>query len=223
MSFKDIFKKSFLSQFNTDLSTTSIVMALLITAIIAIYIFAVYRVVCRKAFYSRSFAISLPVISMITASVIIAVQSSIVISLGMVGALSIVRFRTAVKDPMDLAFLFWSISVGIICGATLYEVAVEASILITIVMLGLHYVPNAKPALILLVNGTGADVQEAVKQVLEENTKWYQIKSRNVSASGMDMIVELKTKQEDTLAQKILAVPGVENATLMTHDGEVTY
>ena len=223
MSFKDIFKKSFLSQFNTDLSTTSIVMALLISAIIAIYIFAVYRVVCRKAFYSRSFAISLPVISMITASVIIAVQSSIVISLGMVGALSIVRFRTAVKDPMDLAFLFWSISVGIICGATLYEVAVEASILITIVMLGLHYVPNAKPALILLVNGTGADVQEAVKQVLEENTKWYQIKSRNVSASGMDMIVELKTKQEDTLAQKILAVPGVENATLMTHDGEVTY
>ena len=223
MSFKDIFKRSFLSQFNTDLSTTSIVMALLITAIIAIYIFAVYRVVCRKAFYSRSFAISLPVIAMITASVIIAVQSSIVISLGMVGALSIVRFRTAVKDPMDLAFLFWSISVGIICGATLYEVAVEASILITIVMLGLHYVPNAKPALILLVNGTGADVQEAVKQVLEENTKWYQIKSRNVSASGMDMIVELKTKQEDTLAQKILAVPGVENATLMTHDGEVTY
>lgn len=223
MSFKDIFKKSFLSQFNSDLSTTSVVMALLITAIIAIYIFAVYRVVCRKAFYSRSFAISLPVISMITASVIIAVQSSIVISLGMVGALSIVRFRTAVKDPMDLAFLFWSISVGIICGATLYEVAVEASILITIVMLGLHYVPNAKPALILLVNGTGADVQEAVKQVLEENTKWYQIKSRNVSASGMDMIVELKTKQEDTLAQKILAVPGVENATLMTHDGEVTY
>lgn len=223
MSFKDIFKKSFLSQFNTDLSTTSIVMALLITAIIAIYIFAVYRVVCRKAFYSRSFAISLPVIAMITASVIIAVQSSIVISLGMVGALSIVRFRTAVKDPMDLAFLFWSISVGIICGATLYEVAVEASILITIVMLGLHYVPNAKPALILLVNGTGADVQEAVKQVLEENTKWYQIKSRNVSASGMDMIVELKTKQEDTLAQRILAVPGVENATLMTHDGEVTY
>ena len=162
MSFKDIFKKSFLSQFNSDLSTTSIIMALLITAVIAVYIFAVYRVVCRKAFYSRSFAISLPVIAMITASVIIAVQSSIVISLGMVGALSIVRFRTAVKDPMDLAFLFWSISVGIICGATLYEVAVEASILITLVMLGLHYVPNAKPALILLVNGTDAEVQEEV-------------------------------------------------------------
>ena len=221
MSFKDIFKKSFLSQFNSDLSTTSIIMALLITAVIAVYIFAVYRVVCRKAFYSRSFAISLPVIAMITASVIIAVQSSIVISLGMVGALSIVRFRTAVKDPMDLAFLFWSISVGIICGATLYEVAVEASILITLVMLGLHYVPNVKPALILLVNGTGAE--EEVKQGLEESTSWYKIKSRNVSASGMDMIVELKTKQEDTLAQKILAVPGVENATLMTHDGEVTY
>ena len=105
MSFKDIFKKSFLSQFNSDLSTTSIIMALLITAVIAVYIFAVYRVVCRKAFYSRSFAISLPVIAMITASVIIAVQSSIVISLGMVGALSIVRFRTAVKDPKCFSVL----------------------------------------------------------------------------------------------------------------------
>ena len=87
----------------------------------------------------------------------------------------------------------------------------------------LHYVPNVKPALILLVNGTDAEVQEEVKQVLEENTSWYKIKSRNVSASGMDMIVELKTKQEDILTQKILAVSGVENATLMTHDGEVTY
>ena len=223
MSIQDVLKKSFLNQFNSDLSTTSIVGTLILTALIGTYIFVIYRAVCRKAFYSKSFAISLPVISMITASIIISIQSSVVISLGMVGALSIVRFRTAVKDPMDLAFLFWTISVGIICGAGLFEVAVEASILITIVMLGLHFVPNAKPALILLVNGTGADVQEAVKQVLEENTKWYQIKSRNLSASGMDMIVELKTKQEDTLAQRILAVPGVENATLMTHDGEVTY
>ena len=168
MSIQDVLKKSFLNQFNSDLSTTSIVGTLILTALIGTYIFVIYRAVCRKAFYSKSFAISLPVISMITASIIISIQSSVVISLGMVGALSIVRFRTAVKDPMDLAFLFWTISVGIICGAGLFEVAVEASILITIVMLLLHFVPNVKPALLLLVNGTDSKIQAELEQVKRE-------------------------------------------------------
>lgn len=223
MSVKDIIKKSFLSQFNSDLSTTSVIVTLLIAALIGIYIFAVYRTVCRKAFYSKSFAISLPVIAMITASIIISIQSSVVISLGMVGALSIVRFRTAVKDPMDLAFLFWTISAGIICGATLFEVAVEASLLITIVMLLLHFVPNVKPALLLLVNGKDAKLQEELNGVLKSGTSYYRIKSRNVTANGIDMIIELKTKDEDSLVEKVLAIPAVESATLMTHDGEISY
>ena len=223
MSIQDVLKKSFLSQFDSDLSTTSIVMTLIITAMIGVYIFIVYRAVCKKAFYSRSFAISLPVISMITASIIISIQSSVVISLGMVGALSIVRFRTAVKDPMDLAFLFWTISVGIICGASLFEVAVESSILITIVMLLLHFVPNVKPALLLLVNGTDSKIQAELKQVLEAGTSSYKIKSRNLTGTGIDMIIELKTKDEAALVEKVLAIPTVESATLMTHDGEITY
>ena len=222
MSIQDVLKKSFLNQFNSDLSTTSIVGTLILTALIGTYIFVIYRAVCRKAFYSKSFAISLPVISMITAF-IISIQSSVVISLGMVGALSIVRFRTAVKDPMDLAFLFWTISVGIICGAGLFEVAVEASILITIVMLLLHFVPNVKPALLLLVNGTDSKIQAELEQVLKDGTRFYKIKSRNMTGTGIDMIVELKTKDEGALMEKVLAIPAVESATLMTHDGEVTY
>ena len=223
MSIQDIIKKSFLSQFNSDLSTTSVIVTLLAAALIGTYIFVVYRMVCRKAFYSKSFAISLPVIAMITASIIISIQSSVVISLGMVGALSIVRFRTAVKDPMDLAFLFWTISAGIICGATLFEVAVEASILITIVMLALHFVPNVKPALLLLVNGRDTKIQEELNQLLKDNTSWFKVKSRNVTANGIDMIIELKTKDEDSIIEKVLAINGVESATLMTHDGEITY
>lgn len=223
MSIRDILKKSFLSQFNSDISTTSLLVTLLIAALIGCYIFLVYRVVCRKAFYSKSFAISLPVIAMITASIIVAIQSNAVISLGMVGALSIVRFRTAVKEPMDLAFLFWSISTGIICGASLHEVAVVSALLITIVMLALHFVPHVRPALLLLVNGTDPKIQAELEQVLKENTAFYKIKSRNVSAGSIDMIVELKTKEEMALVEKVLAVPNVERATLMTHDGEVTY
>ena len=106
-----------------DITTGKIAATLIVTALLALYIFAIYRLVTRKVFYSKNFNISLAVMSLITAAIILAMQSNLVISLGMVGALSIVRFRTAIKDPMDLAFLFWSISVGIICGAGLYEVA----------------------------------------------------------------------------------------------------
>ena len=223
MGIQDVIKKSFLSQFNSDISATSVVVTLLLTAVIGAYIFCVYRVVCRKAFYSKSFAISLPVISMITASIIISIQSNVVISLGMVGALSIVRFRTAVKDPMDLAFLFWAISVGIICGATLVEVAVIASVLITIVMLALHFVPHVKPALLLMVNGTDAAVQPELEKGRRANTKYYAIKSRTVSSGCIDVLIELKTKDESALLEQVGALPGVERASLMSHDGEVTY
>lgn len=222
MSIQDILKKSFLSQFNSDLSTTEVLITLLVAAVIGTYIFVIYRLVCRKAFYSKSFAISLPVIAMITASIIVTIQSNAVISLGMVGALSIVRFRTAVKDPMDLAFLFWSISIGIICGASLHELAIEASILITVVMLALHFVPNAKPCLLLLVNATDRGIQGELESVLKATTTSYKIKSRNASASGVDMIVEVKTNKEEALVEQVLSISHVERATLMNHDGEVT-
>ncbi len=222
MSIQDILKKSFLSQFNSDLSTTEVLVTLLVAAVIGTYIFVIYRLVCRKAFYSKSFAISLPVIAMITASIIVTIQSNAVISLGMVGALSIVRFRTAVKDPMDLAFLFWSISIGIICGASLHELAIEASILITVVMLALHFVPNAKPCLLLLVNATDRGIQGELESVLKATTTSYKIKSRNASASGVDMIVEVKTNKEEALVEQVLSISHVERATLMNHDGEVT-
>lgn len=212
-----------MEQFNTSLSTTTILTALIYTIIIAVYIFMIYRIVCRKAFYSKSFAISLVVIAMITTTIIITVQSSVVISLGMVGALSIVRFRTAIKEPMDLAFLFWAISVGIICGANLYEVAVEGSILIAIVMLVLHFIPNIKPTLLLIVSATNPEIEDELVKILKEHGGHYSIKSRNISSSGMNMIIELRTKQEVELVRKVSQLKSVNNATIMTHEGEVTY
>jgi len=222
MSIQDVLKKSFLNQFDTDISTMSLMMALFFAAVLGTYIFVVYRMVCRKSFYSKSFAISLPVIAMITASIIIAIQSNAVISLGMVGALSIVRFRTAVKDPMDLAFLFWTISVGIICGASLHEVAIEASLLITIVMLALHFVPHSKPNLLLLINGTDPKAQPQLEQIIKEHTSSYKIKSRNVGKSSISMIIDVKPRDEIALIDKLLEIPSIEKANLMTHDGEVT-
>ena len=221
MNIQDVLKKSFLSQFDTDISTLSLVTALFFAAALGVYIFIVYRTVCRKAFYSKSFAISMPVIAMITASIIITIQSNAVISLGMVGALSIVRFRTAVKDPMDLAFLFWSISIGIICGAALYEVAAVTSVLITIVMLALHFVPNVRPSLLLIINTSSPADLKDLQQILGMYASCHKIKSRNVNNSGMNLIVEVKTKQEDALLEAVRSVQSVTNATLMEHDGEV--
>ena len=153
MGFSDIFKNSFLTSYTSDnISVIHITAVLLITCLIACYIFFVYRLFTRKTFYSRTFNISLAAVSVITAAIILAVQASIVISLGMVGALSIVRFRTAVKEPMDLVFLFWSIAVGICCGAHVTEIAVVLSALLTILVIVLDRLPVGRAPMILVVN-----------------------------------------------------------------------
>ena len=224
MGFQDVLKKSFLEGFAaTDLSTTTIVIALAITTAIAIYIFAVYRLMSRNSFYSKSFNISLVALAIITASIILTIQSSVVISLGMVGALSIVRFRTAVKEPQDLVFLFWSISTGIICGAGLFEVGIIAAVLVTIVLLVLELVPVRTESMLLIINADACDAEEAIMKIVGEYTKKPHIKSRNINANGCDMIIELRVKDGGGLVKKVSTLKGVRNVSLLSHDGEVTY
>ena len=141
----------------------------------------------------------------------------------MVGALSIVRFRTAIKDPMDLAFLFWAISIGIICGANLYEIALEGSLVITFVMLLLYTVPNVQPAHLLLINATDLMAEAEINEILKGSTRYYKVKSRNITSIGIDMIIELKSKDEAELIKNISELEKVESVTLMEHDGEITY
>ena len=160
MTFKDIFKKSFLEGYSsTEITSTTVLVALAVASALALYIFLVYRVVTRKTFYSKSFAISLAGVTLITTALIMTMQSSVVLSLGMVGALSIVRFRTAIKDPMDLMFLFWSISVGVICGAGLAQIAVILSVVLTFGILILEKIPVAKAPMILVVNANSRDAE----------------------------------------------------------------
>ena len=135
MGFKDIFKKSFIQGFTRyDATPENIIVVFLIAGFFALYIFFAYRLLTRRTFYSKSFNIALPALVMITAGVILTIQSSVVISLGMVGALSIVRFRTAIKDPMDLVFLFWAISTGIICGAGLAQISCVLAFILTVAL-----------------------------------------------------------------------------------------
>jgi len=224
MNFNDIFKKSFLEGYaSSEITTVTIVTALGIACLLALYIFFVYRVVTRKTFYSKNFNITLAGITVITASLILTMQSSVVLSLGMVGALSIVRFRTAVKDPMDLMFLFWSISVGIICGAGLAQVAVILSLVVTLGILILDRMPVAKAPMILVVNASDLDAEEAVTEVVKKYTKLLHVKSRNMTMDSLDLVIELRTGDGSKLVRDVMSVKGVTSASLLSHDGEVTF
>ncbi len=223
-TFKDIFKKSFLEGFaSSEITTLTIVAALGVACALALYIFFIYRVVTRKTFYSKNFNISLAGITVITAALILTMQSSVVLSLGMVGALSIVRFRTAIKDPMDLMFLFWSISVGIICGAGLAQVAVILSLVITIGILVLDQLPVAKAPMILVVNAGDLDAETAISQTLGKYVKHFHVKSRNMTRDSLDLVYELRTNQGSALVRDILRLECVTSASLLSHDGEVTF
>jgi len=224
MSFKDIFKKSFLEGFaSAEITTPTVIIALGIACVLALYIFFVYRVVTRKTFYSKNFNITLAVITVITAALILTMQSSVVLSLGMVGALSIVRFRTAVKDPLDLAFLFWAISVGIICGAGLAQVAVILSVVITVGILVLDHMPVARAPMILVVNSGDLDSEETIVAAVKQYVKHLQVKSRNLTDSSLDLVIELRTDAGSALVRDVKKISGVTAVSLLAHDGEVTF
>ena len=223
-SFTDIFKKSFLSGYSgSEIDTMTVIYAMLVTCVLAAYIFIVYRVVTRKTFYSKNFNISLAAMAVITAGIILTIQSSVVVSLGMVGALSIVRFRTAIKDPMDLVFLFWSISVGIICGAGLIEIAIVVSVLLTIGIAILTRIPVAKAPMILVVNTSDIDSEERVLETVKKYTSYIKVKSRNMTSSTLDLTIEVRAKECGSLVRDVMKVDGVTSASLLSHDGEVTF
>lgn len=222
MNFSDVIKKSVLEGFSyADLSTAKIIVTLVITFGIALYIFQVYRLVTRSAFYFKSFNVSMAIISLVTAGIILAMQSSIVISLGMVGALSIVRFRTAIKDPMDLLFLFWSIGTGIICGAGLYKIAIILAILVTVGIIILDMMPVKAGTRLLIVNADGKEAEDAIEAAVKEISGPYKLKSKNITSDGMDLILEIRGKNEKELVDRLSEMKEITSVSLLAHDGEV--
>ena len=223
MSFSDIFKKSFLEGYiSTEISPKTIAVTLAITALFALYLFFVYRVFSRKTFYNKNFNMAIALIALITAAIIMTIQASIVVSLGMVGALSIVRFRTAIKDPMDLVFLFWSISIGIICGAGLAGIALVASAITTIMLIVFEMLPIAKSPMLLVLNAKDTALENKVEEVLKSTKTSYKVKSRTFEPDRLDMIIEVRTSEEAKLVSEISKIEGITRCSLVAHDGEVT-
>lgn len=224
MGFGDIFKNSFVTGFTSEeITVVQIFGVLCLVALISVYIFAVYRLVTRKTFYSKNFNISIAALAMITAAIILAVQSNIVISLGMVGALSIVRFRTAVKDPMDLCFLFWAIAVGICCGAHMAEIAIVLSVFMTLLVFALDKLPVGRAPMILVVNMDDAETEPELVEKVKEYCKYFKIKSRNIRDNNCNLVIEVRVKEEYQLVQGVKTVKGIKNVSLVSHDGEATF
>lgn len=222
MSFSDMIKKSVLNSFSpADMSGTEIAIVLLSTFLIALYIFFVYRFITRNTFYNKNFAVSMAIISVVTAGIILAMQSSLVISLGMVGALSIVRFRTAIKEPLDLLFLFWSIGTGIVVGAGLFSVGLILAAVVTIGLMVLQMIPAISSPELLVLKLSDKSAEKDAMAIIEKYTQRHKVDSKAVTKQQTTLIIEVRAKDGSAMVDELSDLAGVSTVTLMEHQGEV--
>ncbi len=221
MSFKDIFQSNFLAQV-AAFSIVDMLVALALSFAIGLFICEVYKKTYRGVMYSRSFGITLLALSMLTTLAIMTVTSNVVLSLGMVGALSIVRFRTAIKEPMDIAFLFWSIVVGIMLGAGMIPLAVFSSVIFGVIMLCLaNRKGAAEDVYILVLQCADDEAERLASKILEQSVKQFSLTSKTVSAGGIEWTVEVRIQNGTTqFINRLYALEGVTSATLVSYNGE---
>ncbi|MDO5019887.1 MAG: DUF4956 domain-containing protein [Lachnospiraceae bacterium] len=219
MTFNDIFKSSFLESV-TGFSLSEVLLAMLFAVIVGLFIFWVYKKTFTGILYSSGFALTLIGLTLVTTLVIIAVTSNVVLSLGMVGALSIVRFRTAIKEPMEIVFLFWSIAVGIVIGAGMIPLAVLGSVIIGIMLIVFANRKNVENAYILVLNCENEEAENTAAELLKNTVKKYRIKSKTVNAEGIELTTELKIKDDKmAFVNQMNEIAGVKNATLVSYNG----
>ena len=220
MNFSDIFKSSFLENIST-FSMLDVLITLGLAFVLGLFIYIIYKKTYSGVMYSDAFGVSLIAMSMITALVIVAVTSNVVLSLGMVGALSIVRFRTAIKEPMDIAFLFWAIGVGIVLGAGLLPLAIIGSAIIGVMIVVFSTRKVGLTPYVLVVNCTHKEAQSATDELVLQFAKKSILKSKAVSKNSIELTYEIRLKGEDTdVVNQISELDGVQNVVLVTYNGE---
>lgn len=220
MTFNDIFKSSFLENVS-EFSILDTVIGLAVALIIGLFIFIIYKKTLTGVMYSSGFALTLIGLSLVTTLVIMAVTSNVVLSLGMVGALSIVRFRTAIKEPVEIVFLFWSLAVGIVIGAGMIPLAVIGSAIIGVILLLFGNRKIHSNPYILVLNLENEDAENAALDIVGQSTEHYIIKSKTITSAGIELTAELRTKNASTaFVNQISELTGVRNATLVSYNGE---
>ena len=220
MSFQDIFKSSFLENM-TSVSFLDMALALILAFGIGLFIFLIYKRTFSGVMYSGSFGVTLVALTMITTLVILAVTSNVVLSLGMVGALSIVRFRTAIKEPLDIAFLFWSIAVGIVLAAGLIPLAVFGSVAIGVFLLLFANRKASENPYIVVLQCRNTDAEQQADSYLSQHTKKMVVKSKTARAGYIELNYEVRLRDEQTgFITELSELNGVESAVLVSYNGD---
>lgn len=220
-NFSDVIKKSVMENFVSDISISKILITLGIAFVISLFIYLLYKRVFSGVLYSKSFNVSLIGMTMITAMVIIAINSNLVLSLGMVGALSIVRFRTPIKDPTDLIFLFWAAVAGIVTGAGFYTLAAIGSVIIGLILFFFIKKASVETPYLLVINcDSDASEQEIHKQI-GKVVKRYNVKQKTVTKGNIEMTLEVRLQDEEgRFVNQISELDGVKNAVLISYSGD---
>ena len=220
MTFNDIFKSSFLENINA-VSVLDIVLTIVLAFGIGLFIFYIYKKTYQGVMYSSSFGVTLIALTMITAQVILAVTSNVVLSLGMVGALSIVRFRTAIKEPLDIAFLFWSIAAGIILAAGMIPLAVIGSVIIGLILLFFVNKKTHKNPFIIVLTCVDHEAETKAMKYLDEQVERCVVKSKSAAPGLVELNMEVRLKDDNTdFINALSAIDGVNSAVLVSYNGD---
>ena len=220
MTFQDIFKSDFLENIGS-ISMTDMILSLTLAFLLGLFIFFIYRKSYSGVMYSDSFGVTLVALSLITTLLIMTVVSNVVLSLGMVGALSIVRFRTAIKEPMDIAFLFWSIAVGIVLAAGLIPLAVFGSIFIGAVLFVFSRKKTVDSPYILIISCENAEAEKRVRVFTGSQVRRMNLKSKSIEAGCIELNYEVRLKKDDSsFVNELDAMRGVSRVTLVSYNGD---
>lgn len=220
MSFQDIFKSSFLDNV-AAVSVLDMVLAMALAFCLGMFIFLIYKKTYAGVIYSSSFGVTLVALTMITTLVILAVTSNVVLSLGMVGALSIVRFRTAIKEPLDIAFLFWAIAVGIVLAAGMIPLAVFGSVIIGIILLVFANRKDSSNPYIIVLNCNDHNSETAALAYLQSNTKKCTVKSKTARQGNVELSMEVRLKDDNTdFINTLSGISGIQSAVLVSYNGD---
>ena len=220
MTFSDIFKSSFLENV-ASVSILDMVLALVLDFGLGLFIFLIYQLTYSGVMYSSSFGVTLVALTMITTLVILAVTSNVVLSLGMVGALSIVRFRTAIKEPLDIAFLFWSLAAGIVLAAGMLPLAIFGSVLIGVILLIFANHKDMSNPYIVVLRCDGHDSETNALDYLKQHVKKLTVKSKTAQRGLVELNLEIRMKDDNTdFINDLSDITGVESAVLVSYNGE---
>lgn len=220
INFNDVFKDSFISSFTNEVSISTIVITLVFSFILSMFVYLMYKLTSKNIIYSKKFNATMSLMSIITSAIVLSMQSNITVSLGMVGALSIVRFRTAIKEPRDLLFLFWSISNGIIIGSQIYSLALVLALVLSIAMLFYDLLPEKAMGSLLVIYYSG---NLNIDNILKKHKIKYKLKSMNLTTKESNNIYEVKIKGNNDFIKEISKIKNVSEVNLLSQDGESQY